>query len=86
MIEHQVGFNPDCFTFSRRPVILKHYVTFQYIDDALYFEKKTKKYSRVKKEAFFKKDWQTMQMKAVCKNLSSHKNFDGIRRSSGDET
>jgi putative endonuclease len=49
LMEHQKGFYPNCFTYERRPVTLKHYVTFDYIDEAIYYEKKLKKYSRAKK-------------------------------------
>ena len=86
MIEHQIGFNKNCYTYKRRPVLLKYYKTFQYINDAIYFEKKIKKWSRVKKKAFFQNDWDTMHEKSECKNSSSHKNLDRTNGSSGDET
>ena len=84
--EHQEGINSECFTFKRRPVILKYYLIFDYINDAIYFEKKIKKWSRAKKEAFFKKDWKTMHEEAKCKNSSSHEKHDQGTRSSGVET
>lgn len=85
MLEHQQGFNRNCFTYERRPVNLMYYMMFDYIDEAIYYEKKLKKYSRAKKIAFFKKDWVAMRKNAVCINLSSHKNYRG-KGSSGDET
>ena len=84
--EHQEGINSECFTFKRRPVILKYYLIFDYINDAIYIEKKLKKWSRAKKEAFFKKDWKTMHKKAKCENSSSHENNAENMRSSEVET
>ena len=81
MIEHQEGFDESCYTYSKRPVNLKHYMTFEYINDAISVEKKLKKWSRAKKIAFFQKDWETLHEKAECKNSTSHK-----LKSSGDET
>ncbi len=86
MLEHKTGFDPTCYTFSRRPVELKNYLTFQYISEAIYFEKKIKKWSRAKKEAFFKKDWNLLREKARCQNSSSHNNYQKPKESSGDET
>ncbi len=86
IVEHQEGLDPKCFTYSRRPIQLKGYSTFEYINDAIYFEKKIKRWSRVKKEAFFKKDWKTIHEEAKCKNFSSHSNYIEENRSSGDET
>ena len=81
MIEHQQGADKECYTYSRRPVTLKHYLTFEYINDAISVEKKLKKWSRAKKVAYFKKDWKTLHEKSKCKNATSHK-----LRSSADET
>lgn len=84
--EHQEGINPKCYTYTRRPVILKYYLIYDYIKDAINIEKKIKRWSRAKKEAFFKKDWKTMHEKAKCKNSSSHENHDAGIRSSEVET
>lgn len=86
MIVHQEGFNQNCYTYTKRPVLLKYYKTFQYINDAIYYEKKIKKWSRAKKKAFFQNDWETMHEKSACNNSSSHKNLDSTNRSSEDET
>ena len=79
--EHQEGFNKSCYTYTKRPVILKHCMPFEYINDAISVEKKLIKWLRAKKTAFFQKDWKTLHEKAICKNNTSHK-----LRSSGDET
>lgn len=79
--EHQQGSDQGCYTYTRRPITLKHFVTFNYINDAISFEKKLKKWSRAKKLAYFNKDWKALHEKAKCKNNTSHK-----LKSSGDET
>ncbi len=71
----------SCYTYTRRPVSLRYYITFEYINDAISVEKKLKKWSRAKKEAYFKKDLKTLHEMAKCRNNTSHK-----LRSSGDET
>jgi putative endonuclease len=81
IIEHQQGIDKKCYTYNRRPVTLKHYLTFEYINDAIFIEKRLKKWSRAKKVAFFKKDWKTLHEKSKCNNLTSYK-----YRSSDDET
>ena len=86
IVEHQQGFRQNCYTYSRRPVTLKHYLIFEYINDAIYVEKKLKKWSRAKKVAYFQKDCKTMHEKAKCKNSSSHERYNDENRSSEDET
>lgn len=86
IVEHQQGFDQNCYTYKRRPVTLKHYLTFEYINDAIYVEKKLKKWSRAKKVACFQKDWKLVHEKAKCKNSSSHKNYNDENRSSEVET
>ncbi len=72
--EHQQGLDPNCYTHGKRPLSLKNYLEFDYIIDAINTEKKLKKWSRAKKEAYFKRDWQSLREKARCKNPSSHTN------------
>jgi putative endonuclease len=74
MREHQEGFNSGCFTYSRRPVSLKYYLVFDDINEAIFIEKKLKKWSRAKKEAFFQRDWEALHKHAKCKNSTSHVN------------
>jgi putative endonuclease len=75
MTEHTSGLKTDCYTFKRRPVLLKYFTTFDNPNDAIYWEKKLKKWSRVKKEAFMKKDWKKLHNLAECKNATSHKYY-----------
>lgn len=55
--EHNTGFNIRCYTYSRRPVILKYYETTNDIKQAILREKQLKGWSRKKKEALFIEDW-----------------------------
>jgi putative endonuclease len=55
--EHQQGIHRDAYTFSRRPLELKFYEPFQYVLDAISWEKKIKKWSHKKKQALIDSDW-----------------------------
>ena len=55
--EHENGINQESYTYSRRPVKLKWFEEFQYIDKAIAFEKKIKKWSKAKKEALIEEDF-----------------------------
>ena len=73
--EHQDGLNISCYTFNRRPLILKYYKEFYKMSEAIYYEKKLKKWSKVKKEAFFAKQWERLHELAKCRNASKSENF-----------
>ena len=74
--QHQEKKDPTAYTAYRLPVILKYYKTFQYIYDAIAFEKKIKRWSRKKKEALIKGDFNELKELARCKNKTSHKFFN----------
>ncbi len=59
--EHNTGYNKDCFTFKRKPVELKYYQHFYDVNNAIAWEKQVKGWSRKKKEALFKDDWDTIK-------------------------
>ena|SRR5690554_5802254 len=71
--EHQEKKDPKAYTAHRLPVTLKYYRTFQYIYNAIEFEKRIKKWSRKKKEALIRGDFEQLHELAACKNDSSHK-------------
>jgi len=52
--EHNTGIHKESFTYRRRPVVLKYYQRFIDIRKAIEWEKG---WSRKKKEALFKEDW-----------------------------
>ncbi|PIR93645.1 hypothetical protein COT97_05590 [Candidatus Falkowbacteria bacterium CG10_big_fil_rev_8_21_14_0_10_39_11] len=47
---HQDGKNEDCYTYDKRPVALKHFEEYKYVEDAINREKQLKGWSRKKKE------------------------------------
>ena len=73
--EHQLGINPNAYTFSRRPVELVFCKKFKDIKLAIAFEKQVKSWSRKKKEALIVGNWEALHELAKCRNSTSHKNF-----------
>lgn len=69
--QHQFGHFPG-YTHDRRPVELMWADWFQTRDDALNRKRQVKDWSRVKKEALFKSDWQAL-MKASAKSKNREK-------------
>jgi putative endonuclease len=65
--EHETGFNPTCYTFDRRPVELKYCERHENIMDAIAWEKQLKGWSRKKKEALFKEDWEEIKRLATSR-------------------
>lgn len=74
--KHQIGYNSQSYTFSRRPVELVFHTYFTNVNQAIAFEKQVKKWSRKKKEAIIKDDWEKLKSLAECKNEASHKNYN----------
>ncbi len=73
--EHQKGLNKNCFTFKRRPLDLIFHQEFNDINQAIYFEKKIKKWSGKKKLALANGDFDMLQILAECRN-ATHFNFN----------
>ena len=74
IIEHNTGINKKAYTYSRRPVVLKYTEHFQYINDAILWEKQIKGWNRVKKQALINGTWKDLKLLAQCKNNTSHLN------------
>ncbi|WP_243718114.1 GIY-YIG nuclease family protein [Pedobacter changchengzhani] len=55
--QHNSGKDVNAYTYSRRPLILKYFMRFEQIEQAIAFEKQIKGWNRLKKEALFKEDW-----------------------------
>ena len=51
LLEHNNGIDKTSYTFSRRPVCLAYFETFQNPNDAILWEKRIKGWTRKKKEA-----------------------------------
>ncbi len=71
--EHQLGRNKTCFTYKRRPVKVLWYEVFNEIEQAIFFEKKIKKWSSSKKRALAEGDGKMLQILAECRNASHFK-------------
>ena len=54
---HQNGYNPNAYTYNRRPVEIVFYTEFNDINQAIAFEKQIKGWSRKKKEAMMQGNW-----------------------------
>ena len=70
MWEHESGFNPGCYTFKRRPLILRYSIRHNDIIQAIAWEKQIKGWSRKKKEALFNEDWEAI--KKLAKNYTEY--------------
>ncbi len=55
--EHKNQLNQDCYTASRLPLELVFTQNFKYIDKAIDFEKQIKSWSRKKKKAIIRGEW-----------------------------
>lgn len=71
--EHQEGKSKKAYTFSRRPIKLEFYKTFTDPNQAIYFEKKIKKWSRAKKEALINGNFDKLQYLSECRNATHYK-------------
>ena len=71
--EHQKGLNKSCFTFNRRPLQLIFNQVFNDIEQAIYFEKKIKKWSSQKKLALANGDFDMLETLSECRNATHHK-------------
>ena len=68
MHQHQSGENKSCYTFSRRPVILRYSIHCNDIKQAIAWEKQIKGWTRKKKQALFSDNWETI--KILSKNYT----------------
>jgi predicted GIY-YIG superfamily endonuclease len=55
--QHQVGIDPSCYTFNRRPLELVFSQPFDTRVEALTMERRIKGWSRAKKTALIAGDW-----------------------------
>jgi putative endonuclease len=58
--EHNDGLDPHAYTYTRRPVQLVWSDEFEDPTQAVLFERKLKGWSRAKKEAVIRGDWQAL--------------------------
>ncbi|MGV7107638.1 GIY-YIG nuclease family protein [Flavobacterium sp. U410] len=74
VMQHNIGTDSDAYTFRRRPVKLVCDQDFVEPNQAIYFEKKIKKWSKAKKEALINDDYDLLPLLSECKNNSHFKN------------
>lgn len=70
--EHNDGKLANAYTFSRRPVFLEFYQDFTDPNQAIYFEKKLKRWSKKKKEALINGNFGLLQTLSECRNATHH--------------
>jgi putative endonuclease len=73
VLEHNAGKYPDAYTHSRRPVTLVFYQDFTEPNQAIEYEKKIKKWSRVKKQALIDSNFDKLQELSECRNATHYK-------------
>ena len=66
--EHNQGIDPDCYNFPRRPVRLVYSEHFERIDEAIATERRIKGWSRAKKEALIRRDYDALPGLAARRN------------------
>jgi putative endonuclease len=66
VLQHNEGINPTCYTFKRRPVTLKYFEHYTEVLQAIQREKQLKGWSRAKKEALFKQDFELLKELSKC--------------------
>jgi putative endonuclease len=59
--EHNEGKDTTCFTYRRRPVVLKYFERFKDVKQAIAREKQLKGWSRAKKEALFMEEYDLLK-------------------------
>ena len=61
LVEHNEGVNVSAYTFNRRPLELVWHEKFTNYDLAIRWEKRLKKWSKRKKEALIKGEWNKLK-------------------------
>ena len=70
---HNSGKLKNSYTYFRRPVKIVFYQQFSDPNQAIALEKKLKKWSRIKKEALIRGDFEMLQILAECRNATHYK-------------
>lgn len=76
--EHCEGTYLTCYTFKRRPLILKYYETIPFSLEAEQREKQIKGWSKAKKLALINGDLHKLSLLSQCQNLS-HSKYKDLR-------
>jgi putative endonuclease len=76
LVEHESGSDTNSYTYSRRPVVLVYSEYFTNPNQVIAFEKKVKGWSRAKKEALIKSDWDKIKFLSQCRNSTHSANIN----------
>ena len=76
LIEHNNSLDKTSYTYSRRPVKIIYKETFQNPNDAIKWEKKIKGWTRKKKEALIKGDFDELKKLSNQKNNTLHSSIN----------
>lgn len=68
--EHVNGLYETCYTFKRRPLVLKYYETIPFFKDAVEREKQIKGWFKPKKKALIEGNFDKLQLLSQCNNFS----------------
>ena len=71
--EHVNGAYESCYTFKKRPLVLKYYETIPFLNDAIEREAQIKGWSKAKKKALIEGNFHKLQLLSQCNNLTHHK-------------
>lgn len=74
--EHEFGINKECYTFKRRPLTMEFYQVFNDVLQAIYFEKKIKRWTRAKKKALIEGDFDMLQILSECRNATHYNKYN----------
>lgn len=74
--EHESGEGAN-FSKNNLPVKLVYFEEFDRVEDAFKREKQIQGWTRAKKEALIRKDFDTLRKLAECQNESHFKNYKG---------
>jgi len=74
--EHATGSYETCYTYSRRPLVLKYYETIPFLEEAVKRELQIKGWSKAKKKALIEGNFHKLQLLSQCNNFSHHKYKD----------
>ena len=87
--EHAQGLDPSSYTHNRRPVTLVYVATFRDVNEAIAWETKVKGWSRKKKEALIRREYEKLpglsinkieQLKACHIELVEMSTCDSLQR------
>lgn len=81
LLEHNSNEYPKSYCHDRRPVKMVFVEIFLQPEEAIAFEKQIKGWSRKKKEALIERNYKQLVTLAICKNETSHLNFNKNEKS-----